>query len=59
MRLLLTRSLKVETVELFSLQNIRLLLDKLSFTTVNFIRSENKSSIAATFMYLGASEHML
>ena len=39
--------LYVETVELFSLQNIRLLIDKLSFTTVNFIRSENKHSIAA------------
>ena len=49
----------VETVELFSLQNIRLLIDKLSLTTVNFIRSENKPSIAATCLYLGTSEHML
>ena len=31
----------------------------ISFTTVNFIRSENKPSIAVTFMYLGTSEHML
>ena len=30
----------------------------LSFTTVNFIRSENKPAIAVTFMYLGTSEHM-
>ena len=56
----LRRATKVtETFELFSLQNIRLLIDKLSFTTVNFIRSENKPSIAGTFMYLGTSEHML
>ena len=49
----------IETVELLFLQNISLLIDKLSFTTVNFIRSENKPSIAGNFMYLGTSEHML
>ena len=55
----ITTCVSVETVELFSLQNIRLLIDKLSFTTVNITRSENKSSIAATFMYLGTSKCML
>ena len=34
-------------------------MDKLSFTTVNFIRSEDKPSITVTYMYLGTSEHML
>ena len=49
----------IETVELFSIQNIRLLIDKFSFTTVNFITSENKPSITLTYMYLGTSECML
>ena len=36
-----------------------LVIDKLSITTVIFIRSKNKPSITATYMYLGTSEHML
>ena len=34
-------------------------LQKLSFTAVNFIRSENNLALLQLFMLLGLSEHML
>ena len=51
----------INSVDFFYLeQNIsRLFLDKLSFTTVNFIRSEDNLALLHLFMLLGFSEHML
>ena len=40
-------------------RTFRLILDKLSFTAMNFIRSENNQALLQLFMVLGHSEHML
>ena len=40
-------------------RTFKLILDQLSLTAVNFIRSENNPALLKLFMLLGLSEHML
>ena len=41
------------------MKNIWLILDKLSFTAVNFIMFENSQALLQLFMLLALSEHIL
>ena len=60
-RKLLVNTVHVLLIQLIYLWNktFRLILDKLSFTAVNFIRSDNNPALLQLFMVLGLSECML